>query len=115
MGGYLVFSSIGFLQRKNSVRMIGALRETTWVAHTLGAIAFFAGGFVFWVCSRPWSGVPEAILSLVGAWWMLEGAILLAFPQIGAALPANADRHLQRMNAPSLLIGAYLLGVGIFG
>ncbi len=107
-GAYLLLSAAGLLAPGRAEAVVADLQAHPAVAHVLGAVAFFVGAAV--VALHPRFGSPlEALVTLTGIWWALEGAATLAAPNLLLSRP-DAARHLRRMNLLALPVGAVLLG-----
>ena len=107
-GAYLLLSAAGLLAPGRAEAVVADLRAHPAVTHVLGAVAFFVGAAV--VALHPRFGSPlEALVTLTGIWWALEGAATLVAPGRLLSRP-DAARHLRRMNLIALPVGAVLLG-----
>jgi hypothetical protein len=107
-GAYLLLSAAGLLARGRAEAVVADLRAHPAVAHVLGAVAFLVGAAL--IALHPRFGSPlEALVTLTGIWWALEGAALLVAPARLLSRP-DAAIHLRRMNLLALPVGVLLLG-----
>ena len=107
-GAYLLLSAAGLLAPGRAGAVIDDLRAHPAAAHAMGAVAFFVGAAIIALHLR--FGTPlEALVTLTGIWWTLEGAATLAAPSLLLSRP-DAAIHLRRMNLLALPVGALLLG-----
>ena len=115
VGAYLLLSAIG-IWRDRSGELISSLRTSSHGLHTTGAIAFLAGGAIL-SFHRHWGSAAEVTLNLVAAWWVAEGAGMLADPE----RVKKVLSHPRAISAFRLgqvcagIVGLYLLAVGLFG
>jgi len=117
LGIYLLVSAVGFLRFPTAVADFSRdLCRHPAAMHAMGAIAFFVGaGIVSF--HRHWSNPAEIAVTATGLWWALEGAGMLASPA-AVARAMQKSRYVPTMRAlqwGALLVGAYLLWVGISG
>ena len=106
-GAYLLLSAAGLLAPGRAEAVIDDLRAHPAAAHAMGAVAFFVGAAI--VALHPRFGSPlEALVTLTGLWWALEGAVTLAASSLLLSRP-DAAIHLRRMNLLALPAGALLL------
>ena len=107
-GAYLLLSAAGLLAPGRAEAVVADLRAHPAAAHVMGAVAFFVGAAV--VALNPRFGSPlEALVTLTGIWWALEGGAMLVAPTRLLSRP-GAPIHLRRMNLLALPVGAVLLG-----
>jgi hypothetical protein len=116
VGAYLCLSALGMLRREEAGEFIADLRDRPAALHAVGAVAFFVGAGLL-SFHRHWSTPPEIILNLVAAWWLFEGAGMLADPKrMRAVFSRTATAKRVRLTtAIFILPGAYLLLIGFFG
>ncbi len=107
-GSYLLLSAAGLLMPGRAQAVIDDLKAHPAAAHALGALAFFVGAALLAI--HPSFGSPlEALVTLTGIWWAVEGGVTLAAPRLLLSRP-DAALHLRRMNLLALPVGALLLG-----
>jgi hypothetical protein len=111
-GSYLLLSAVGLLLPGRAQAVIDDLRAHPAATHALGAVAFFVGAAM--IVLHPRFGSPlEALVTLTGIWWAVEGAATLVAPGRLLSRP-DAAVHLRRMNLLALPVGALLLGGALF-
>ena len=110
VGGYLLLSACGLLARGSADAFAEGLRANAAGRHAVAGLAFFIGIAVVAVAA-PFRTPVAAGLGLVGGWWLLEGAVLLAFD--ARAVRPDAAVHLRRMNLIALPAGAALLAASL--
>lgn len=108
MGCYLLLSAIGVLAQLNAAEeFVQGLRTNRVMAHLTGAVAFFVGGLILLL--NPGFGDWIAVLLwLTALWWMAEGALMLAAPNIVVGR-SDAGRHFRHMNMTALPVGLALI------
>lgn len=107
-GSYLLLSTAGLLMPGRAEAVIDDLKAHPAAAHALGAVAFLVGAAILAV--HPRFGSPlEALVTLTGIWWTIEGAAMLVAPGLLLSRP-DAAVHLHRMNLLALPVGILLLG-----
>jgi hypothetical protein len=104
------------LQQDEAAEFLADLRDRPAAMHAVGAIAFFLGGGLLSL-HRHWSSPPEVVLNTVAAWWMFEGAGMLADPKRMRKLFAGtaSSKQVQLAAVTGTLLGVYLLIFGLFG
>lgn len=107
VGCYLLLSATGVLAQSGAAEeFVQGLRDNRVMAHLTGAVAFFIGGMI--LLTNPGFGDWIAVLlSLTALWWMAEGALLLAAPNIAVGR-SDAGRHFRQMNMLALPVGLVL-------
>jgi hypothetical protein len=116
VGAYLCLSAAGAFRGEETGRFLADLKDHPAAMHAVGAIAFFVGASILSL-HRHWSTPPEILLNLVAAWWVFEGAGMLADPaRLRAAFsrPSSAGR-LRLTTMVAALPGAYLVAFGVLG
>lgn len=108
VGAYLLLSATGVLAKSTALEeFVQDLRTSPALAHMTGAVAFFIGGAILLINPGFGSWIA-ALLSLTAVWWMAEGALMLAAPDLVVAR-SDAGRHFQRMNILALPVGFALI------
>jgi hypothetical protein len=79
VGAYLCLSALGALRGEETRRLIADLQDHPAAMHAVGAIAVFVGASLLSLHLH-WSSPPEILLNVVAAWWVFEGAGMLADP-----------------------------------
>jgi hypothetical protein len=116
VGTYLCLSALGAIRGEETGRFIADLRDHPGAMHAVGAIAFFVGASLLSL-HRHWSSPPEILLNVVAAWWVFEGAGMLADPaRLRAAFcrPGSANK-LRLGTLVAALPGVYLVAFGLLG
>ncbi|WP_084583840.1 hypothetical protein [Sphingomonas azotifigens] len=117
LGIYLLVSAVGFLRFPTAVADFSRdLCRHPASMHAVGAVALFVGASIV-SFHRHWGNPTELLVTGTGLWWALEGAGMLASPAAVVRAMQN-PRYVPTMRAlqwGALLVGAYLLWVGIFG
>jgi len=106
-GSYLLLSAAGLLTPGRAEAVIDDLKAHPAAAHAVGAVAFLVGAVIIALHPR-FGSAMEALVTLTGAWWALEGAATLAAPTLLLSRP-DAATHLRRMNLLALPVGALLV------
>lgn len=117
VGAYLLLSASGLLRHHDAVRsFFDDLARHPAALHAVGAIAFLVGGLIVSL-HRHWSTPAEIAVSATGLWWAIEGAGMLASPAAvrQAMSDPRAATTMRLLNVGALVVGAYLLTVGIIG
>lgn len=107
VGCYLLLSATGVLaQSKGAEEFVQGHRTNRVIAHLTGAVAFFVGGMIL-LLDPGFGDWIAVLLSLTALWWMAEGALMLAAPNI-AVSRSDAGRHFRHMNMMALPVGLAL-------
>ncbi|CAN5513219.1 hypothetical protein BH10PSE14_BH10PSE14_23610 [soil metagenome] len=116
VGTYLCLSAVGLLRHSEAEAFLADLRAHPGAMHGVGAVAFFCGAGLLSL-HRYWASPPEIALGAVAAWWLFEGAGLLASPALlrGVFEHRDAARRLRATNCLSIGVGIYLMLIGMFG
>lgn len=112
VGVYLLLSAAGLLLPATAAdEFVSALKANRALAHCVGAVAFFVGGAIL-LLNHGFGHWVSVLLSLTALWWVAEGAVMLAAPNLIVSR-AGAARQLRHMNFVALPLGLALLFGGV--
>jgi hypothetical protein len=116
VGGYLIVSAAGLLRNGELRSFLSDLEHHPAALHAVGAVAFFVGAFIL-TFQRSWSWPTDLALNLVAAWWLFEGAGMLASPRLlrGLFRRSKGAFGIGTSIAVAAAMGIFLLAVAIVG
>ncbi len=113
-GTLLLFSALGVVRKR--ARAEALLREiaaSASIAHITGVVTFVLGGGLLLLHDANTQTPLEAMITLTGLWWMVEGAALLAAPDLLPLRKASTVTQYRLSNFAALGVGLYLLAGGL--
>lgn len=109
----VVLATWSFVNIKQLHSLLEDLTHNTPISMTLGLLTLFLGLAIV-VNHQIWKGWP-IIVTLLGYWITLKGAVLLFFPEwINKMLVFWEGKNILLAPVPALLIGLILLFCGFF-